>query len=184
MTVETGNIEIPLSISPSREQGRWEPNLHSFAIDLITKHGNTSVASFANVLPRGLPDEVPIDADTPSIIHSAGREERRSRIYIVFEGGIWSSTETFQRVRSRSAPGEPYQVAVDGLVFLTVCLVEGVRVTRMLESNRIISDAKTGVGISKTHEGGGIERRADGGRDEVGGDRDFSRALALAVLYV
>ena len=54
----------------------------------------------------------------------------------------------------------------------------------MLELNRIISDAETGVRISKTHEGGGIEQRVDGGRDEVGGNGDYPRALALAVLYV
>ena len=75
-------------------------------------------------------------------------------------------------------------MVVDGLVFPTVRRVEGIRGVRMLELNRIIGDVAIGFEISKTHEGGRIERRVDGGRDEVGGSRDRSRALALAVLYV
>ena len=97
---ETRNIKIRLSIPPSRERGKCEPNLRSFVINLTTKHRNPSIASFKNVLLQGPLDQVPIDADTPSIIHSVVREERRSRVYSVFEGGIWSSTETFQGVRS------------------------------------------------------------------------------------
>ena len=75
-------------------------------------------------------------------------------------------------------------MVVDGLVFPTVRRVEGIRVVRMLELNRVIGDVTIGFEISKTHEGGDIEQRVEGGRDEVSGNRDRSRALALAVLYV
>ena len=75
-------------------------------------------------------------------------------------------------------------MVVDGLVFLTVRLVEGVRVARMLELNKVINDVATGFEIAKTHEDGSPKQRVNGGRDEVGGDRDCSRALAPAVLCV
>ena len=41
-------------------------------------------------------------------------------------------------------------MVVGGLVFRVVCLVEGVRIARMLELNRVISDFETGFGIAKT----------------------------------
>ena len=75
-------------------------------------------------------------------------------------------------------------MVVDGLVFLTVCLVEGVRVARMLELIKFISDVATGSEIAKTYEDGSPKRRVNGGRDEVGGNRNCSRALAPAVLCV
>ena len=68
------------------------------------------------------------------------------------------------------------------LVFLAVGLVDGTCVTRMLRSNRAISDAKTGCGIPKTHGDGSLEWRVDGSRDEVGGDREGSCTLPPAVL--
>ena len=36
-------------------------------------------------------------------------------------------------------------MVVDGLVFLTVRLVEGIRVARMLELNKVINDVATGL---------------------------------------
>ena len=77
-----------------------ELNSRSFVIDQITNHGNPSVTSLTDVLPQGLLDEVSVDADAPGDIHPVGGVEYRSRVYSVLEGGIWSSTETFQSVRS------------------------------------------------------------------------------------
>jgi hypothetical protein len=48
-------------------------------------------------------------------------------------GGIWSSPETFQSVRSWGAPGELHQAVVGGLVFLVFSCEEGVRIGQMLE---------------------------------------------------
>ena len=79
---------------------KWEQNLRSFVINLTTKCGNPGVASLANILPQGLLDEVSVDADTPSKIQSVRRDDCRSRVDSALEGGIWSSTETFQSVRS------------------------------------------------------------------------------------
>jgi len=53
-----------------------------------------------NVLPEGLLDEVSVDADAPSNIQSVCGEDYGSCVYSVLEGGIWSSTETLQSVRS------------------------------------------------------------------------------------
>jgi hypothetical protein len=68
--------------------------------------------------------------------------------------------------------------------FLAVGLMEGVGVARVLESNRVINDVETGPGTAKTHEDGSLEWRVDGGRGEMGSNRDGSCALTPAVLYV
>ena len=47
-------------------------NLRSFIIDQITNHGNPSVTPLTDVLPQGLLDEVPVDADAPGNIQSVG----------------------------------------------------------------------------------------------------------------
>ena len=96
-----------------------------------------------NVLSQGLLDKVSVDADAPNKIQSIGGEVCRIRVYSFLEGGIWSSTETFQSVRSRSASGELHQVVVGSLVSLAIGLVDGIHVARMLELNRAISDTKT-----------------------------------------
>ena len=75
-------------------------------------------------------------------------------------------------------------MVVGGLVFLAIGLANGSRVARMLELNRAIGDTKTGFLIEKTYEDDSLERRVDGGRGEVGGNRESSRALAPAVLCV
>ena len=67
-------------------------------------------------------------------------------------------------------------------MFLAVSLVDGARVARILESNRVISGVETGFFIARTHEDDSLEWRVDGSRDEVGGNRDGSCALAPAVL--
>ena len=67
-------------------------------------------------------------------------------------------------------------------MFLAVSLVDGERVARLLKLNKVISDVETGSEIVRTHEDGSLERRVDGGRDEVGGDRDTSRTIPPAVL--
>ena len=77
----------------------WGPNSRCFVIDKITNYWNPSITPLTDVLPQGLPDEVTINADAPSIIQSVGGEASRSGVYSVLEGGIWSSTETFQSVR-------------------------------------------------------------------------------------
>ena len=51
-----------------------------------------------NVLSQGLFDKVSVDADTPNKTQSIGGEVCRVRVYSFLEGGIWSSTETFQSV--------------------------------------------------------------------------------------
>ena len=137
-----------------------------------------------NVLSQGLLDKVSVDADAPNKIQSIGGEVCRIRVYSFLEGGIWSSTETFQSVRSRSASGELHQVVVGGLVSLAIGLVDGIHVARMLELNKAISDTKTGFFIAKTYEDGSLERRVDGGRDEMGGNGESSCALAPAVSCV
>jgi len=83
-----------------------------------------------NVLPQGLLDEVSVDTDAPSDIQSVGGVECSGLVYSILEGGIWSSTETFQSVRSRRASGELYQLVVNCLVFLAVSLEDGVCVSR------------------------------------------------------
>ena len=137
-----------------------------------------------NVLSQGLLDKVSVDADAPNKIQSIGGEVCRIRVYSFLEGGIWSSTETFQSVRSRSASGELHQVVVGSLVSLAIGLVDGIHVARMLDLNRAISDTKTGFFIAKTYEDCSLERRVDGGRGEVGGNGESSCALAPAVSCV
>ena len=61
-------------------------------------------------------------------------------------------------------------MVVDGLMFRVVCLVEGIRVARMLELESVISDVETVSGIVKTYKDGSLERRVDGGRGKVGGN--------------
>ena len=73
-------------------------------------------------------------------------------------------------------------MVVDGLVFRVISLVERKRIARILQSNRVISDAGTGSGAAKTHEDGSIEWRVDGGRGKVGGNRHGPCALAPAAL--
>jgi len=75
-------------------------------------------------------------------------------------------------------------VVVGGLVFLAIGLANGSRVARMLELNRAIGDTKTGFLIEKTYEDDSLEWRVDGGRGEVGSNRESSCALAPAVLCV
>jgi hypothetical protein len=43
--------------------------------DLTTKHGNPSAVSPTDVLPQRFLHEVSVDGDTPSAIHSIGRDE-------------------------------------------------------------------------------------------------------------
>ena len=54
----------------------------------------------------------------------------------------------------------------------------------MLELSGVIGDVEIGFVIVGTHEDDSLERRVDGGRDEVGGNRDRSCALAPATLCV
>ena len=75
-------------------------------------------------------------------------------------------------------------MVVGGLVFLAIGLANGSRVARMLELNRAIGDTKTGFLIEKTYEDDSLEWRVDGGRDEVGGDRDTSCTMPPAILRV
>jgi len=113
-------------------RGRRRPNLRSFVVDNITNYWNPSVTPLTDVLPRGLLDELSVDADEPSKVQSVWGGEYRSGVYSALEGGIWSSTETFQSVRSRGASGGLHQLVVDCLVFLAVGLVDGERVARLL----------------------------------------------------
>ena len=50
--------------------------------------------------------------------------------------------------------------------------------------NKVVSDIETGSGIARTHEYDSLEWRVDGGRSEVGSDRDSSRTMPPAVLRV
>jgi len=75
-----------------------------------------------------------------------------------------------------------HQLVVDYLVFLAVGLVDGERVARLLKLNKVISDVETGSRITRTHKDDSLERRVDGGRGEVGGDRNTPRTVPPAVL--
>jgi len=66
-------------------------------------------------------------------------------------------------------------------VSLTVGLVEGRRITRLLELNRVIGDVETGFRIVDTHEDGSLEWRVGGGRDEMGSNGESSCAVSPAV---
>ena len=81
------------------------------------------------VLLQSLLDKFPVDADFPSQIQSIGRQERRGSVDSVCEGGIRSSSETFQSVWSRGTSGEINQLIIGRLIFLAVGLVYGKRVT-------------------------------------------------------
>lgn len=78
--------------------GKWETDSRCFVVDLTTKDGDPSIASFMNILPQRLLDEVSVDADTPR--RSVWREAGGSSVDTILEGGIRGSTETFQSVRS------------------------------------------------------------------------------------
>ena len=91
-------LETTLNIVPPREIGKVEPNLRSFVIDQTTEYGNPGIASLINILSHRLLHEVSVDADPPSKIQSVRGEDCRSCVYSVDEGGVWSSTETFQSV--------------------------------------------------------------------------------------
>ena len=69
-------------------------------------------------------------------------------------------------------------------MILAVGLVEGVRVGRMLEFNRVIGDVETGFLIAKTYEDDSLEWRVYGGRGEVGGNGESPCALTPAALCV
>ena len=69
-------------------------------------------------------------------------------------------------------------------MLLAVGIVGGECVARLLKLNKVISDAETGSGIARTHEDDSLEWKVDGGRGEVGGDRNTSRAVPPAVLRV
>jgi len=69
-------------------------------------------------------------------------------------------------------------------VFLAVGLMDGERVARLLQLNKVISDVETCSGIARTHEDDSLEWRVDRGRSEVGGDRYSSRTVPPAVLRV
>ena len=140
-------------------QGEQESDLRSFIVDLTTEDRDPKIAPFADVLPQRLLDKVSIDGYAPSQVHSAERGDRRSGVDGICEGGIRSTTETFQSVWGRSASGELDQVVVGCLVFLTVDLVEGKRVARFLVLNRVVSDVEIGFRIVKTYENSSLEWR-------------------------
>ena len=75
-------------------------DLRSFVVDLTTKNGDPSIIALTDVLFQRLLNKVSVDADTPGQIQPVGREECRSSVDSVFEGGVGSSTETFQGVCS------------------------------------------------------------------------------------
>ena len=72
---------------------------------------------------------------------------------------------------------------VDGLIFLAIDLVEGRRVTRLLELNGVTSDVETGFEIVDTHEDGSLEWRVDGSRGEVGGNGESSCTVSPAAWF-
>ena len=113
-------------------QRKWKQNLRSFVIDQTTEYGNPGIVSLTDILSQGLLHEVSVDTDPPANIQSGWKGEWRGCVDSVHEGGIWSSTETFQGVRCRGTTGELHQVVVDGLVLWVVSLVKRERVARML----------------------------------------------------
>lgn len=112
--------------------GEWETDLRSLIVNLPAKDGDLSIVPLTNVLLQGLLDEVSVDADAPGQVKSVWRKEGRSGAHSIVEGDIWSTTETFQGVRSRGAPGVLDQMVVNGLVLLATSQVERRCVTRML----------------------------------------------------